>query len=209
MALERAAASTKAEPAGIRSARGSARPSVLYVGDHISATSCAPRKNRAGAPAMIIQELDAEIEAHEACQSDSRAAPSTRAAIVRGRAALLSTAVQELPRTPDITARRIRRSVASSAPGTAAAASTRDRSRKQRARSTDRSQLSSYWGSLLKEHDDEHVRPAGRNLLRHLYATGLVPTGRTPATVLPFTPRSDAPRAVGSSVTVNVNVNVK
>jgi HAD superfamily 5'-nucleotidase-like hydrolase len=44
--------------------------SVLYVGDHIYGDMLRSKKESAWRTAMIIQELDAELEAHARCQSD-------------------------------------------------------------------------------------------------------------------------------------------
>jgi HAD superfamily 5'-nucleotidase-like hydrolase len=44
--------------------------SVLYVGDHIYGDMLRSKKESAWRTAMIIQELDAEIEAHERCAGD-------------------------------------------------------------------------------------------------------------------------------------------
>jgi hypothetical protein len=44
--------------------------SVLYVGDHIYGDMLRSKKESAWRTAMIIQELDAEMEAHARCQSD-------------------------------------------------------------------------------------------------------------------------------------------
>ena len=45
--------------------------SVLYVGDHIYGDILRSKKESSWRTAMIIQELDAEIEAHETCIDDS------------------------------------------------------------------------------------------------------------------------------------------
>lgn len=44
--------------------------SVLYVGDHIFGDMLRSKKESAWRTAMIIQELDAELEAHERCRAD-------------------------------------------------------------------------------------------------------------------------------------------
>jgi len=44
--------------------------SVLYVGDHIYGDMLRSKKESAWRTAMIIQELDAELEAHERCAAD-------------------------------------------------------------------------------------------------------------------------------------------
>jgi 5'-nucleotidase len=44
--------------------------SVLYVGDHIYGDILRSKKESSWRTAMIIQELDAEIAAHEACRAD-------------------------------------------------------------------------------------------------------------------------------------------
>ena len=66
-----AARSTRAATSTISSARSAcAGDEILYVGDHIYGDILRSKKESAWRTAMIIQELEGEVLAHESCQED-------------------------------------------------------------------------------------------------------------------------------------------
>ena len=92
-----AARSTRAATCTISSARSaSSGDEVLYVGDHIYGDILRSKKESAWRTAMIIQELEGEVAAHDSCQRGLRArrAARGRARPARGRASLLPDALQ-------------------------------------------------------------------------------------------------------------------
>ncbi|HEY6558289.1 MAG TPA: HAD-IG family 5'-nucleotidase [Polyangiaceae bacterium] len=131
--------------------------SVLYVGDHIFGDILRSKKESSWRTAMIIQELDAEIEAHEACQSDL----SRQRALDEGRDRLedelrfYQQRFKELSRTPETNGtqnpekRRVKRALERLRGELRAI----DREHNEIGERIDRS-FHPYWGSLLKEQNE-------------------------------------------------------
>jgi HAD superfamily 5'-nucleotidase-like hydrolase len=131
--------------------------SVLYVGDHIFGDILRSKKESSWRTAMIIQELDAEIEAHEACQSDLQ----RQRALDEGRDRLedelrfYQQRFKELSRTPETNGaqnpekRRVKRALERLRGELRAI----DREHSELGERIDRS-FHPYWGSLLKEQNE-------------------------------------------------------
>ncbi|HMJ15407.1 MAG TPA: HAD-IG family 5'-nucleotidase, partial [Polyangiaceae bacterium] len=131
--------------------------SVLYVGDHIFGDILRSKKESSWRTAMIIQELDAEIEAHEACQIDLQRQRSLDEARDRLEDELRfhQQRFKELSRTPDTNGtpnpekRRVKRALERLRGELRAI----DREHTELEERIDRS-FHPYWGSLLKEQNE-------------------------------------------------------
>lgn len=131
--------------------------SVLYVGDHIYGDILRSKKESSWRTAMIIQELDAEIEAHEGCQIDM------------GRQRTLNESRDKLEDELRFYQQRFKDLSRGTAEGTLVEAEKRrvkralervrgelraiDREHEEISERIDRS-FHPYWGSLLKEQNE-------------------------------------------------------
>ncbi len=204
-----AARSTRAATCTTSSARlGVDGDEILYVGDHIYGDILRSKKESAWRTAMIIQELEAEVAGPRVVPRGLRArrAPRGRARSPRGRAALLPDAVQGAvaAHRPRATDRR----------RTAHAEAEAERVRIKRAIERVRGRLRQleaelqsserridqrfhpYWGSLLKEENEQSSFGAQVEEYACLYTSRVCELPPLlAAAVLPEPARRDGPRA--------------
>ena len=137
---------------------------ILYVGDHIYGDILRSKKDSSWRTAMIIQEMEAEVLAHDACGADLRA----RSDLEEARAKLEDELRYHQQRYKDLT-RQIETSCAEADDSVAPAAPSAERARAKRSidrvrgllREVERQSIlldsridehfHPYWGSLLKE----------------------------------------------------------
>jgi hypothetical protein len=132
--------------------------SVLYVGDHIYGDILRSKKESSWRTAMIIQELDAEIEAHERCQADmvrQRELDETRDKL-EDELRFYQQRFKDLSRAPDgdsslsgAEKKRVKRALER----VRGQLRSIDREHEELEEHIDRS-FHPYWGSLLKEQNE-------------------------------------------------------
>ncbi|MEI9936785.1 MAG: 5'-nucleotidase domain-containing protein [Pseudomonadota bacterium] len=167
--------------------------SVLYVGDHIYGDILRSKKESSWHTLMVIQEMDEEIAAYEACSDDL------------GRQRALDEARNKLEDELRFHQSRIKELTRGSASAGPLGDEESDRTRTKRALERVRAELR----SLTTEYDmlaerisqrfpsllgaaaegtkrDELLRPAGGSVRGHLHAQGVVPARVFAAAVLPF-----------------------
>jgi 5'-nucleotidase len=142
-------------------AMGALGDEVLYIGDHIYGDILRSKKESAWRTVMIIQELDTEIRAHEACRDDiaedgqlaeNRDRLEEDLRFYQGRLKDLTKALEAGPENPDVRTERARNKHAVDR------VRTRLREVDSAANSVERrmsARFHPYWGSLLKEASEQ------------------------------------------------------
>ena len=195
------------QPARSRARTRTAGDQVLYVGDHIYGDILRSKKESAWRTAMIIQELEGEVSAHESCREDfARGAELAEdAGAAGGRASLLPAALQGADaaarpharkgrgrgaRTRRASASRAKRGIERVRGGLREVDAEMRRSRRRASH-----RFHPFWGSLLKEENEQSSFGAQVEEYACVYTSRVSNfLFYSPQQYVPQSPRRDGPR---------------